>query len=71
MLSESILAIKNIRENTTYLEFDQLLQFLKNANDLGLVDEFINEVHHIMYLDNTDLLTAMTMIDPEILKKLI
>jgi len=69
MLSESILAIKTIRENTTYIEFEQLLQFLKNANDLGLVDEFIDEVHHVMYLDNTDLSTAMTMIDPEILKK--
>lgn len=69
MLSESILAIKTIRENTTYIEFEQLLQFLKNANDLGLVEEFIDEVHHVMYLDNTDLSTAMTMIDPEILKK--
>lgn len=69
MLSESILAIKTIRENTTYLEFDQLLQFLKHANDLGLVDEFIDEVHHIMYVDNTVLSTAMAMVDLEFLQK--
>ena len=69
MLSESILAIKTIRENTTYLEFEQLLQFLKHANDLGLIDEFIDEVHHIMYVDNTDLSTAMAMVDLEFLQK--
>ena len=69
MQSESILAIKTIRENTTYVEFDQLLQFLKPANDLGLVDEFIDEVHRVMYVDNTDLSTAMAMVDLEFLQK--
>jgi hypothetical protein len=69
MFNDSILAIKTIRENTTYLEFDQLLQLLKQANDLGLVDEFIDEVHHIMTTENSDLTSALHIVNYEILEK--
>lgn len=69
MLNESILAIKTIRENTTYVEFDQLLQFLKKANDLGMVDEFIDELHHIMSIENSDLTSALQIVNFEILEK--
>ena len=62
MLSESILAIKTIRENTTYVEFDQLLQFLKKANDLGIVDEFIDELHQVMNIENSDLTSALQIV---------
>jgi hypothetical protein len=69
MLSESILAIKTIRENTTYIEFDQLLQFLKKANDLGIVDEFIDELHQVMSIENSDLTSALQIVNFEILEK--
>jgi hypothetical protein len=69
MLSESILAIKTIRENTTYVEFDQLLQFLKKANDLGIVDEFIDELHQVMNIENSDLTSALQIVNFEILEK--
>ena len=69
MLSESILAIKTIRENTTYVEFDQLLQFLKKANDLGIVDEFIDELHQVMSIENSDLTSALQIVNFEILEK--
>jgi len=69
MLNESILAIKTIRENTTYVEFDQLFQFLKKANDLGMVDEFIDELHHIMSIENSYLTSALQIVNFEILEK--
>jgi hypothetical protein len=69
MLSESILAIKTIRENTTYVEFDQLFQFLKKANDLGIVDEFIDELHQVMSIENSDLTSALQIVNFEILEK--
>ena len=68
-LSTLATSLKTIRENTTYLEFDRLLDYLKKANDLGLVDEFIDEMLDLMTVDECVFTTALSIANVEILEK--
>ena len=68
-LSVLATSLKTIRENTTYLEFDRLLDSLKKANDLGLVDEFIDEMLDLMTVDECVFTSALSIANLEILEK--
>jgi hypothetical protein len=37
-------SIKHLRENTTFIEFDDILNSIKRANDLGDLDRYLDAV---------------------------
>lgn len=52
-----VTSLKTIRENITYLEFEEALRSIKEANDRGKLDEFLGQVQRI-YDEGTDLVSA-------------
>ena len=51
MNASYIEGIKTLRENTTYIEFDEILNSLKRANDLGDLERYIDSVEFIMNVE--------------------
>ena len=51
MNASYIEGIKILRENTTYIEFDEILNSLKRANDLGDLERYIDSVEFIMNVE--------------------
>ena len=43
--------IKNLRENTTYVEFDDILNSVKKANDLGDLDRYLDSVEFLINVE--------------------
>ena len=56
-LSMLVTSLKAIRENTTYLEFDEVLNCLKQANDMGKLEEFLSQAEYI-HTEGTDLASS-------------
>ena len=51
-------AIKTLRENLTSLEFNAALDTLKEANDRGILREFIDEAEYSYYTEGADPMSA-------------
>jgi len=51
-------AIKTLRENMTYVEFDNMLKDISKANDKGKLSEFIDQAEYFYYNEGTDLALA-------------
>jgi hypothetical protein len=51
-------AIKTLRENLTTLEFNTALDTLKEANDRGILNEFIDEAEYSYYNEGADPMSA-------------
>ena len=43
--------IKRLRENTTFIEFDDILNSIKSANDLGDLERYIDSVEFLMNVE--------------------
>lgn len=50
-------SIKTLRENMTYIEFDNMIRDISKANDRGKLDEFLTNTE-LMYAQGTDLVSA-------------
>jgi len=44
--------IKRLRENTTFIEFDDILNSIKSANDLGDLDRYLDSVEFLMNVED-------------------
>jgi len=55
MFAASLIAI---RENTTYIEFDNMMSCVSKANDRGKLEEFLNQAQAI-YSQGSDLTSAI------------
>jgi hypothetical protein len=51
---------KELRENMTYLEFNDMLDLLKQANDKAILNEFLDQSEFSYYSEGTDLATAFS-----------
>jgi hypothetical protein len=51
---------KSLRENMTYLEFNDMLDLLKQANDKAILNEFLDQAEFNYYSEGTDLATAFS-----------
>lgn len=58
MEQNPILAIKTIRENTTYLQFNEILDLLREANDKGLLSEFVDQAEYLFETEDHDFANA-------------
>lgn len=52
-----VISLKTLRENLTYVEMDQILRDIQDANDRGKLDEFLSQAES-MYRQGTDLPTS-------------
>lgn len=43
--------IKRLRENTTFIEFDEVLNNIKKANDLADLDRYLDSVDYLINID--------------------
>jgi len=44
-------SLKCLRENTTFIEFDDILNSIKRANDLGDLDRYLDSVEFIVNVE--------------------
>jgi hypothetical protein len=44
-------SLKSLRENTTYIEFDDILNSVKAASDLGDLDRYLDSVQFMMNVE--------------------
>ena len=51
---------KSLRENMTYLEFNDMLDLLRQANDKAILNEFLDQAEFNYYSEGTDLATAFS-----------
>jgi len=51
-------SLKRLRENTTFIEFDDILNNIKRANDLGDLDRYLDSVEFLIDAKNCDLAEA-------------
>jgi hypothetical protein len=51
---------KELRENMTYLEFNDMLDLLRQANDKAILNEFLDQAEFSYYSEGTDLATAFS-----------
>jgi len=59
-------AIKSLRENLTTLEFNLALDTLKEANDRGILSEFIDEAEYSYYNEGADPMSAFDFATAEL-----
>ena len=53
-------SVKALRENMTYLEFNDMLDLLKQANDKAILNEFLDQSEYGYYNEGADLASAFS-----------
>ena len=54
LLADFVASATNLRENMTYLEFNSMLDLLRQANDKGKLSEFLDQTEYSYYTEGLD-----------------
>ena len=63
--------LKRLRENTTFLESQEILRLLMDANEKGRFDDYLDQAEMQYYSEGVDLVTAFhyayydVLVDPK------